>query len=187
MRPEARETIESCKLAGIRPIIVTGDHKLTARTIGREVGLFKYGDKILQGTDIDRLSDENLKKEIKKTNIFARVEPKHKIRIVDALQAQNEVVAMTGDGVNDAPAIKSADIGVALGSGSEVTKETADIVLLDDNFKTIVDAIKTGRNIFNNIKKIILFLLTDTFTEFILIGSALLMGFPLPLLASQIL
>ena len=187
LRAEAKETIVGCKMAGIRPIIITGDHQLTARTIGQEVGLIKPEDKILQGIDLDKLSDQDLEKEVKKISIFARVEPKHKIRIIDALQAQGEIVAMTGDGVNDAPAIKSADIGVALGSGSEVTKETADVVLLDNNFKTIVEAIKAGRNIFDNIKKIVLFLFSDTFAEFILIGGALLLGLPLPLLAGQIL
>jgi len=120
-------------------------------------------------------------------SVFARVEPKHKIRIVKLLQMQGEVVAMTGDGINDAPAIKAADVGIALGSGTEVTKETSDIVLLDDNFKTIIEAIKTGRNIFKNIQKVILFLLSGSFSEFILIGGALLFGFPLPILAAQIL
>ncbi len=187
LRTESKETIAECKMAGIRPIIVTGDHKLTAETIGREIGLIKPGDKILQGSDLDKLSDKELSEEVKRVNIFARVEPKHKIRIVDALQKQGEVVAMTGDGVNDAPAIKSADIGVALGSGSEVTKETSDIVLLDDNFKTVVEIIKTGRNIFDNIKKVVLFLFSGTFTEFILIGVSLFLGFPLPVLAGQIL
>ena len=187
LRPEAKETIANCKLAGIRPIIITGDHKLTAKTIAEEIGLIKPGEKILEGHDLDKLSDEELGQELKKTSIFARVEPKHKIRIIKALQAQGEVVAMTGDGVNDAPAIKAADVGVALGSGSEVTKSTADVVLLDNNFKTIVGAIKTGRNIFSNIKKVVLYLFSDSFTEFILIGGALLMGFPLPLLAGQIL
>lgn len=187
LRAEAKETIAECKMAGIRPIIVTGDHKLTAGTIGREIGLIKPGDKILQGSDLDKLSDKELSEEVKRVNIFARVEPKHKIRIVDILQKQGEVVAMTGDGVNDAPAIKSADIGVALGSGSEVTKETSDIILLDDNFKTIVEIIKTGRNIFNNIKKVVLYLFSDSFTEFILIGVSLFLGFPLPVLAGQIL
>ncbi|MDA2922712.1 cation-translocating P-type ATPase [Patescibacteria group bacterium AH-259-L07] len=187
LREDAKETIDNCKRAGIRPILVTGDHKLTAKTIAQEIGLIKMGDKILEGSDLDKLSDENLKKELKHISVFARVEPKHKIRIVDILQSQGEVVAMTGDGVNDAPAIKSADIGIALGSGSEVTKETADIVLLDDHFKTIVDAIKTGRTIFNNIKKIILYLLAAPFTGFTLIGSSILFGLPLPLLAGQIL
>lgn len=187
LRSEAKKTIASCLLAGIRPIMVTGDHKLTAKTIGIEVGLIKQGDEILEGIELDKISDKELIKKLKKINVFARVEPKHKIRIVKLLQEQGEVVAMTGDGVNDAPALKAADIGVALGSGSEVTKGTADLVLLDDNFKTIVEAIKTGRNIFNNIKKVVLFLLTDTFTEFILIGGALVLGLPLPILASQIL
>jgi len=187
LRVEAKETIADCELAGIRPIIVTGDHKLTAQAIGQEVGLVKPGVEILEGSDLDKMDDNELKAQLKKNNIFARVEPKHKIRIVDALQEEEEVVAMTGDGVNDAPAIRSADIGIALGSGSEVTKETADIVLLDDNFKTIVEAIKQGRTIFDNIKKIVLFLLSDTFTEFILIGIAILVGLPLPILAAQIL
>ncbi len=187
LRAESKEAIDECKMAGIRPIIVTGDHQLTAMAIGQEIGLIKPGDKILQGDDLDKLSDKELSEEVKKINIFARVEPKHKIRIVDMLQGQGEVVAMTGDGVNDAPAIKSADIGVALGSGSEVTKETADVILLDDNFKTIVEIIKTGRNIFDNIKKIVLFLFSGTFTEFLLIGGPLLFGLPLPILAGQIL
>ena len=187
LRPEAKETIANCKLAGIRPILITGDHKLTAKTIAEEINLIKPGEKILEGHDLDKLSDEELNQVLKKTSIFARVEPKHKIRIIKALQSQGEVVAMTGDGVNDAPAIKAADVGVALGSGSEVTKSTADVVLLDDNFKTIVEAIKTGRNIFNNIKKVILYLFSDSFTEFILIGGVLLMGLPLPILAGQIL
>ncbi|MDD4996095.1 MAG: HAD-IC family P-type ATPase, partial [Patescibacteria group bacterium] len=142
---------------------------------------------ILRGEDLDKLSDKELGEKIKKINVFARVEPKHKIRIVDILQNQGEVVAMTGDGVNDAPAIKSADVGIALGSGSEVTKETADVILLDDNFKTIVEIVKTGRNIFDNIKKVVLFLFSGTFTEFLLIGGPLLFGFPLPVLAGQIL
>lgn len=187
LRPETKKTIEECRQAGIRPIILTGDHPLTAKSIGLEIGLIDDKDEIFQGKDLDKFSDKELGEKIKKTNVFARVEPKQKIRIVDILQRQGEVVTMTGDGVNDAPAIKSADIGVALGSGSEVTKETADVVLLDDNFKTIVEIIKTGRNIFDNIKKVILFLFSGTFTEFILVGGPLLLGFPLPILASQIL
>ncbi|MDD5172556.1 MAG: HAD-IC family P-type ATPase [Patescibacteria group bacterium] len=187
LRAEAKETINDCKMAGIRPIILTGDHQLTAKTIGQEIGLIKSNGAILRGEDLDKLSDKELGEKIKKINVFARVEPKHKIRIVDILQNQGEVVAMTGDGVNDAPAIKSADVGIALGSGSEVTKETADVILLDDNFKTIVEIVKTGRNIFDNIKKVVLFLFSGTFTEFLLIGGPLLFGFPLPVLAGQIL
>jgi len=133
------------------------------------------------------MSDEELKKIIKKNGIFARVTPKHKMRLIKILRNDQEVIAMTGDGVNDAPAIKSADIGIALGSGSEVTKEIADIILLDNNLKTILTAIKEGRNIFDNIKKIILYLLSDGFTELILIGGSLLFGWPLPVAAAQIL
>jgi len=187
LRPGIKETIQACQSAGIRPLIVTGDHKLTAQTIALEIGLLKKNEEILEGRDLDKISDEILKEKIKHVSVFARVEPKHKIRIVKILQDQGEVVAMTGDGINDAPAIKAADIGIALGSGTEVTKETADIVLLDDNFKTIVEAIKTGRNIFKNIQNVILFLLSGSFSEFILIGGALLFGFPLPVLAAQIL
>ncbi|HKL16828.1 MAG TPA: HAD-IC family P-type ATPase [Patescibacteria group bacterium] len=187
LRSDAKDTIDACIKAGIRPIIITGDHKLTAQSIGKEIGLIHSSSEVLEGNQIDKLSDKELSKELKNTSIFARVEPKHKIRIVDILQEQGEVVAMAGDGVNDAPALKSANIGIALGSGSEVTKGTAEIVLLDDRFQTIVDAIKQGRNIFHNIKKIILYLLTDTFTEFILIAGSLILGFPLPLIAAQIL
>ncbi len=187
LRSDAKDTIDACIKAGIRPIIITGDHKLTARSIGKEVGLIHSESEILQGNQIDKLSDKELQEKLKTTSIFARVEPKHKIRIVDALQKQGETVAMAGDGVNDAPALKSANIGVALGSGSEVTKGTAEMVLLDDRFQTIVDAVKQGRNIFHNIKKIVLFLLSDTFTEFILIAGSLLLGLPIPLLAAQIL
>jgi len=185
LRPEARETIHKCRMAGIRPILVTGDHKTTAKMIAQEINL--ENKKVLEGTEIEQMSDEKLFAEIKKVNIFARVEPKHKIRIVDLLQKNGEVVVMTGDGINDAPAIKSADIGIALGSGADVTKETADMVLLDDNFKTIVEAIKEGRGIFDNIKKIVLYLLASSFTEIILVGGSLLFGLPLPILPAQIL
>lgn len=185
LRIEAKETIRRCQQAGIRPIIVTGDHKSTAKMIAKEIGLINK--EILEGSDLDKLNDEELSEKIKKINVFARVEPKHKIRIVNILQAQKEVVAMTGDGINDAPAIKSADVGIALGSGTDVTKETADIVLLDDNFKTIIEAIKEGRGIFDNIKKVVLYLMASSFTEIILIGGSLLLGLPLPVLPSQIL
>ncbi len=187
LRKEVKETIKLTRGAGIHPIIVTGDHKLTAKAIADEAGIKVKEKNIMEGLEIDKMGDEKFDKIITKINLFARVTPKHKIRIVDALQKKSEVVAMTGDGVNDAPAIKSADIGVALGSGTDVTKETADLVLLDNNFKTIVDAVKQGRIIFENIKKVIVYLLSDSFTEVILIGGSLLMGLPLPLLAAQIL
>ncbi|MGC9049185.1 MAG: cation-translocating P-type ATPase [Patescibacteria group bacterium] len=186
LRPEIKETINECRGAGIRPIIVTGDHRLTAQMIGEEIGLAKDKN-IIEAADLDKFSDDELKQAVKKIDIFARIESKHKIRIINALRANQEVVAMTGDGVNDAPAIKAADIGIALGSGSEVTKQAADIVLLDDNFKTIVEAIKEGRIIFDNIKKIIVYLFCSSFSELILIGAAIILGWPLPILAVQIL
>ncbi len=186
LRPEAKETIHLCRQAGIRPIIITGDHPLTARAIARELGM-KVDGNIVEGSELDAWSDEELAKKIKHIDIYARVEPRHKLRIVDAWQAKGEVVAMTGDGINDAPALKSADIGIALGDGSDVTKETADVVLLDNNFKVIVAAIEQGRIIFDNVRKVILYLLTDSFSEIILITGALALSLPLPIGAMQIL
>lgn len=187
LRNEAKETIKLCKQAGINVVIVTGDHKLTTKTIAKELG-FKVNDKnIIEGKDLDELSDQELQKKVTQIKIFARIEPKHKVRIVDAWQAKNEVVAMVGDGVNDAPALKSSDIGVAVGSGTDVTKETSDIIILDNNLATLVAAVEEGRNAYDNIKKVTLYLLADTFSEVLLIGTALLLGFPLPVLAAQIL
>ncbi|MCF7907174.1 HAD-IC family P-type ATPase [Patescibacteria group bacterium] len=190
LRPAIKETIKNCQAAGIRPLLITGDHKLTAANIAQEIGLSKnFHPKILDGEELDQISDQKLAKLLKSeaNNIFARVEPRHKIRIVKILQSQDHVIAMTGDGINDAPAIKAADIGIALGSGSEVTKETADIILLDDNLQTIIETVKTGRNIFSNIQRVILYLLSGGFSEFILIGGAIFLGLPLPVLAAQIL
>ncbi|TSC95961.1 MAG: Ca2+-transporting ATPase [Parcubacteria group bacterium Athens1014_10] len=187
LRSESKETIKICHQAGIRVVIVTGDHKLTTQTIANEIGLPAEKEDIIQGEDLDKLSDQELEKVIKRVNIYTRVEPRHKIRIVDALQARNEVVAMTGDGVNDAPALKSSDIGVALGSGTDIAKETSDIIILDDNFSTIVKAIRQGRIIFSNIRKVILYLMSGSFTEIILISASLFLGLPLPILAAQIL
>jgi Ca2+-transporting ATPase len=187
LRKEAKATIEKCQKAGIRPIIVTGDHKLTAMSIVSELGIKVDKNNTMEGKELDDLSDDELREKVKKTIIFARVEPKHKIRIVNALQLNGESVAMTGDGVNDAPALKKADIGIAVGSGTDVAKEVADLVLLDNNFATILEAIKRGRDTFNNIKKVILFLVTDGFSEIILVGGSVVLGFPLPLLPVQIL
>lgn len=187
LRPTTRDTIELTKSAGIRPIIVTGDHILTAKAIGAEIGLRINPENIMEGKEVDKMTDAELKERVADIDIYARVMPKHKLRIVDAWQKRGEVVAMTGDGVNDAPAIKSADIGIALGSGSDVTKETSDMVLLDDNFKTIVNAIERGRIIFDNIRKVITYLLADSFTEVVLVAGALLLGLPLPITAAQIL
>ncbi|MDD5043090.1 MAG: HAD-IC family P-type ATPase [Patescibacteria group bacterium] len=187
LRKEVPETLRITRMAGIRTIVVTGDHRLTAKAIAEEAGLKVRAENIIDGPELEQMSDAELRKKIKSIYIFARVTPKHKIRIVDALQSQGEVVAMTGDGVNDAPAIKSADIGVAVGSGSDITKETADLVLLDNNFRTIVKAVEQGRAIFDNIKKVVVYLMSDSFTEIILIGGSLLLGLPLPLLPAQIL
>ena len=187
VRAEAKGAIELCRKAGIRPMIITGDHKLTAQAVAKEIGIKAETDKILNGEELDKMEDKDLLKAVKSVDIFARVSPHHKLRIIDALQEQGEVVAMTGDGVNDAPAIKAADIGLALGSGTDVTKGTADMILMDNNYKTIVAAVEQGRIIFDNIKKVILYLLSGSFSEMILVGGALLLGMPLPLTAAQIL
>ncbi|MFH1187330.1 MAG: HAD-IC family P-type ATPase [bacterium] len=187
LRPEASETIKICKEAGITPVMISGDHKLTAKAIARELGMPSGSENILTGEELEKIDDRGLQKIVKNISVYARVTPSDKIRIVRALKASGEVVAMTGDGINDAPAIKAADIGVALGSGTDVAKETADIVLLDNNFKTIVDAVEQGRIIYDNIKKVLLYLLSNSFTEIILIILAIMSGAPLPILASQIL
>ncbi len=176
LRKEAKATIDLCQQAGIKPIIITGDHRLTVKAIAKEIGIEADDDSIIEGNELDKLSDKELEKRVKEIKIYARVSPKHKLRIVDAWQKHNEVVAMLGDGVNDAPALKTSDIGVAVGSGTDVAKGTADIVLLDDNFKTIVNAVKQGRIVFDNIRKVIVYLLADSFSELILISGALLYG-----------
>ncbi|MBT4277210.1 HAD-IC family P-type ATPase [Candidatus Falkowbacteria bacterium] len=187
LRPDAKESINYCLKAGIKPVIITGDHRLTAKTIAFELGLEVEDRNILVGSELDKMDDKKLFARLKDIIIFARVEPRHKIRIVKMWQSSGAVVAMTGDGVNDSPAIKAADIGIALGSGTDIAKETADLVLLNNSFKVIVEAIKQGRIIFQNIKKIIIYVLTDSFTEMILITGSLLLGLPLPILPAQIL
>ncbi len=187
LRPEAKEAISLCQSAGIRPVIITGDHKLTAMAIAKDLGLKVTKKNVMEGTTLDKISDEKLKTIIDSILVFARVEPRHKIRIVTALQQNGEIVAMTGDGVNDAPALKKADIGVAVGSGTDVAKETADLVLLDDNFKTIVSAVERGRGTFDNIRKVTLYLLSNSFNEVVLISLSLILGLPLALLPVQIL
>lgn len=187
LRPEAKEAIRLCRDAGIRSIIVTGDHRLTAKTIAHEVGLPSEEKNILEGEELDKMSDKDFDAVLRHIDIYARVEPRHKLRLIDAWQRKGEVVAMTGDGVNDAPALKKADVGVALGSGTDVAKEASDIVLLDNNFKTIVKAVERGRVIFENIRKVVVYLLSDSFTEVIIVGGSLLLGLPLPVLAAQIL
>ncbi len=187
LRKEVKEAIKICRQAGIRPIIVTGDHKLTAKAVAMELNFDTKEENILEGKELDKLTDKQFDKILKKIHVYARVEPKHKTRIVEAWQERGEVVAMTGDGINDAPALKKADIGVALGSGTEVAKETSDLVLLNDSFSVIVKAVQEGRLILDNIRKVITYLLSDSFTEVILISASLLIGLPLPITAVQIL
>ncbi|MBU1102825.1 HAD-IC family P-type ATPase [Patescibacteria group bacterium] len=187
LRQEAKESILITKKAGIRTVIVTGDHKLTAKAIAEEIGIEAKDENIIEGKELETISDDELKERAKYISIYTRVSPRHKLRIVDALQKNGEVVAMLGDGVNDAPALKSADIGVAVGSGTDVAKEVADLVLLDDNFKTVVKAIEQGRVVFGNVRKVFVYLVADDFAELFLFLGSLSMGFPLPLLPAQIL
>ncbi len=190
-RPEARRAVSQCRQAGIRVIMVTGDHPDTARAIAREVGVIgrkHQSHSVLTGEEVNRLSDPQLKEALKEVRVFARVAPEHKLRLVDILKAQGEVVAMTGDGVNDAPALKRADIGVAMGiTGTEVTKETAAMILADDNFATLVAAVEEGRAIFDNIKKYLVFLLSCNIAEILVLTGAFFLGLPMPLIALQIL
>ncbi|MFH1656432.1 MAG: HAD-IC family P-type ATPase, partial [Candidatus Nealsonbacteria bacterium] len=187
IRKEVKKAIKICRTAGMTPIIVTGDHKLTAKAVAIELG-FEIKDKnIMEGEEMDKISDKELGDRIKDIKIYSRVEPGHKMRIISAWQEKGEVVAMTGDGINDAPAIKKADIGIALGSGTEVAKEISDMILLSDNFNVIVLAVEEGRAILDNIRKVIVYLLSSSFSEIILISASLLFGFPLPVTAVQIL
>lgn len=187
LRPEAKETIRLANTAGVKTIIITGDNALTAKAIATELGMRVSDENILEGEQLDKMTQSEFNSIVSRIKIYARVAPHHKSRIVDAWQSRGEVVAMTGDGVNDAPALKKADIGIALGSGTEVAKGTADIVLLDDNFRTIVSAIEQGRIIFNNIRKVILYLVSDSFSEVVVISGSLLMGLAMPITAAQIL
>lgn len=187
LRKDSAQTIALCKRAGIRPIIITGDHPNTALAIAKELDPELARAGVISGAELDKLSPKELLEILKKVSIFARVSPSHKIMIVEALQKQGEVVAMTGDGLNDSPALKAADIGISLGSGTEVTKETADMVLLDDNFSVIISAIKQGRTIFDNIRKSLTYLISDCFSEIILIIGSILFNTPLALLPTQIL
>jgi len=187
-RPEVRPALEKAAHAGIRTVMITGDFPNTAKAIAQAIGLLRPDHKVATGADLDKMSDEDLKREIEVTDVFARVSPEHKMRIVDALQANDEVVAMTGDGVNDAPAIKRADIGVAMGiTGTDVAKETAEMVLTDDNYASIVSAVEQGRIIYSNIRKFVFFLLSSNVAEIMIIFLATLAGLPAPLTAIQLL
>ncbi len=187
VRDEVVESIRQTKRAGIKTVIVTGDHKITAMSVAKQIGLTVAESQVLEGKDMEGMNQEKLRQIIGKIQIFSRVSPADKLRIVDALQFQGEIVAMVGDGVNDAPALKSADIGVAVQSGTDVAKEVADLVLLDNGFHTIVKAIEQGRVIFSNIRKVFIYLLADDFQELYVFLVAMLMGLPLPLLPAQIL
>jgi Ca2+-transporting ATPase len=186
-RPEAKEANARCRAAGIRTVMITGDHKLTAVAIAKELGMM-HSDKVLTGVELDSINDAEFERLVGEVSVYARVSPEHKLRIVKALKKNGEIVAMTGDGVNDAPALKQADIGVAMGiTGTDVTREAADIVLADDNFATIVNAVEGGRSIYDNIRKFSFFLLRSNFDELLVIGSFALMGLELPLSAGMIL
>lgn len=187
-RAEVKPALEKARHAGIRTVMITGDYPNTAKAVAESIGLLRPGKRVLTGAQLDELSDVELKNIIEDTDVFARVSPEHKLRIVDALQANDEVVAMTGDGVNDAPAIKRADIGVSMGiTGTDVAKETADMVLTDDNYASIVAAVEQGRIIYGNIRKFVFFLLSSNVAEIMIIFLATLAGLPAPLTAIQLL
>jgi Ca2+-transporting ATPase len=186
-RPEVKAAIATCRTAGIRPVMITGDHPLTARYIASELGIVENGN-FITGQELDRLSPEKLTEAAGEVSVFARVSPEHKLDLVQVYQDQEHIVAMTGDGVNDAPALKKANIGVAMGiTGTDVAKEAADMVLLDDNFATIVAAVEEGRTIFDNIRKFITYLLSCNSSELGVMLLGPLLGMPLPLLPLQIL
>jgi len=186
-RPEVKDAVETCRRAGVRPVMITGDHPLTARHIARELGIMR-DEPIVTGVEIEKMPRESFADAVDTARVFARVSPEHKLKIVEALQGRRQVVAMTGDGVNDAPALKKADIGVAMGAaGTEVAKQAADMVLVDDNFATIVAAVEEGRVIYDNIRKFVKYLLTTNSAELWLMLLAPLAGMPLPLLPLQIL
>jgi Ca2+-transporting ATPase len=187
-REEARRAVAECRGAGIRPVVVTGDHKLTGLAIARQLGIARDEDRAVDGTELERMGEAELRDQLPGIAVFARVQPAQKLRIVEALQARGEVVAMTGDGVNDAPALARADVGVAMGlTGTEVAKSAAKIVITDDNFATIVGAVEQGRVVYGNLKKVILYLFATSVDEVLVLLAALLAGYPLPLAAVQIL
>ena len=175
-REEAKEAVKKCITAGIKTVMITGDHKITATAIAKELGILKNENEAITGSELEKMTDEELKEKVRNISVYARVSPEHKVRIVKAWQANGEIVAMTGDGVNDAPALKKADIGCAMGMvGTDVAKEAADVILTDDNFATVVSAVEEGRRIYNNILKAITFLLSSNIGEIVVLFLALLL------------
>jgi Ca2+-transporting ATPase len=186
-RPEAKAAVEKCEAAGIKVVMITGDHPVTAKAIAGDLGIAKEG-RVVTGAELDRMTDESLQADVENIEVYARVSPAHKLRVVTALQARDHVVAMTGDGVNDAPALRKANIGIAMGiTGTDVTKEAAEMTLTDDNFASIVAAVEEGRGIYGNIKKYLMYLLSANIGEIGLMAGAAAAGLPMPLTAVQIL
>jgi len=187
-RDEVKPSIEKAKRAGVTTIMITGDHKNTALSIAKDLNIAEMKEQAITGEEVDNYSDEEFKDKISNFRVFARVSPQHKVKIVRAFKSNGNIVSMTGDGVNDAPSLKSADIGVAMGiTGTDVAKGASDMILTDDNFATIISAIEQGRNIYNNIKKSVLFLLTCNLGEVVAMFVPILFGLPAPLLATQLL
>lgn len=187
-RPESKDAVDKCRIAGIKPIMITGDHVITAQSIAQQIGIFEEGDICLEGAQLEKMSEEELDEVLPKVSVYARVAPEHKIRIVHAWQKRGEIVAMTGDGVNDAPALKQSDIGVAMGiTGTEVSKDAASMILMDDNFSTIVKAVITGRNVYANIKNAITYLLSGNFSAILAVVFTSVTFLPTPFTAVHLL
>lgn len=187
-REGVKEAVKQCRRAGIKTVMITGDYLATAKAIAKDLDILRRGDRAITGTELDRIEQKNLEEEIEKYSVFARVTPEHKVRIVKAWQKRGAVVAMTGDGVNDSPALKNADIGIAMGkNGTDVAKNASDMILTDDNFVTIVEAVKQGRNIYDNIRKAIHFLISTNIGEIVTIFMGLVLGLESPLIAIQLL
>ena len=187
-RVESAEAVSDCIKAGIKPIMITGDHKITASAIAKQIGILQDGDMAISGLELNNMSDEELMRKLDHISVYARVSPEHKIRIVRAWQSKDKIVAMTGDGVNDAPALKQADIGIAMGiTGTEVSKDAASMILTDDNFATIVKAITNGRNVYENIKNSIRFLLSGNTSGILAVLYASIAALPVPFMPVHLL
>ena len=187
-RSEARNSVERCKSAGINVVMITGDQALTAASIARDIGIMDGNGEVVTGAELNAMSDEELQRRVESIKVYARASPEQKLRIVNAMQSRDHVVAMTGDGVNDAPALKNADIGVSMGiTGTDVARDASDMVLADDNFATIVSAVEEGRNIYDNVRKTVKFMFSGNIGEVLTVLLGIMLNLPLPLLAIQIL